>query len=75
MTPELGTVSWSLAELLHMATSGWCGHHTSPQGMFGAAPGREAVLAQAREGRNVHPAGGFPKYHQLLPSAGVQALF
>ena len=75
MTPELGTVSWSLAELLHMATSGWCGHHTSPRGMFGAAPGREAVLAQAREGRNVHPAGGFPKYHQLLPSAGVQALF
>lgn len=75
MTPELGTVSWSLAELLHMATSGWCGHHTSPQGMFGAAPGREAVLAQEREGRNVHPAGGFPKYHQLLPSVGVQALF
>ena len=23
--------------------------------MFGAAPGREAVLAEAREGRNVHP--------------------
>lgn len=74
MTPELGTASWSLAELLHRATSGWCGHLT-PQVMFGAALGREAVLAEVREGRNLHPVGGFPKYNQLLPSARAQALF